>query len=128
MKMHFEFSMAEIAVFTRIVNRYNDVIKNVVVALGKTLPEIDKVSGEMPEVLVEKKHFSISVTKSTDTYEVDLRIDPRVTEEFEFVAESYVEVIESVCLAGIVFWNTVKSSVRAYERAVQKFVKTLTEK
>ena len=127
MKMHFEFSMAEIAVFTRIVNRYNDVIKNVVVALGKTLPEIDKVSGEMPEVLVEKKHFSISVTKSTDTYEVDLRIDPRVTEEFEFVAESYIEVVETIGLAAVVFWKTIKGSMRAYERAIQKFAETIIE-
>lgn len=127
MKMHFEFTMTEIVAFQRITARYNGVIKNVVMALGKTAPEIEKVSGEMPEVLVEKKHFSMSATKSTDTYEVELRVGPKVMEEFEFVAEAYVEVVETVGLAAVVFWKTIKGSVRAYERSIAKFVKTVTE-
>jgi hypothetical protein len=129
MKMHFEFTMTEIAVFIRTANRYNGVIKNVAMALGKTAPEIEEVSGELPEVLVEKKccSLSLSATKSTDTYEIDIQVVPKVTEEFEFVAESYVEMVETVALAAVVFWKTIKGSLRTYERAINKFVKTLTE-
>lgn len=127
MKMHFEFSMTEVAMFVRIANKYNDVISNVVQTLGGTLPKIDETSNEVPEIFVEKKHFALSATKSTEVYEVDIRISPRVTEEFEFVAETYIELVETICLAAIVFWKTIKGSMRAYERTIQKFVNTITE-
>lgn len=127
MKMHFEFSMTEVAVFQRITARYNAVIRNIAGALGTPASEIENLSGDLPEILVEKKHFALSATKSTDMYEVDIQLAAKVAEEFEFVAEAYVEVMETVGLAAVVFFKTVKGSVRFYERAIEKFAKTLTE-
>lgn len=127
MKLHFEFSMSEVAVFTRVANRYNDVIRNVVLMHGKSALDIEKVPGELPEMLVEKKHFSMSATKSTEVYEVDIRIEPRVTDELEFVLEAYIEAVEAIVLAAVAFWKTIRGSLRAYERAINKFVQTITE-